>query len=172
MLDWALISTESSTVSFNLENCSVTYFAGYLAHCSIKKFHCNTCKINLVKSDETLSDKLEMMIVNKNFKTANESKINYLKRPTEGLLRVIFRASEIYNSVFGANYYKRNTSIKQTIIEAVMNDTLIKSWVAGNCTEHKKFILEHSTYVQLNRQVISVEKSDKSYKRKLKTLTT
>jgi hypothetical protein len=48
-----------------LEDCSVTYFSGYLAHKCIKKFNCNDC-IEHLTTKRDLNDKNQLLLVHKN----------------------------------------------------------------------------------------------------------
>lgn len=48
-------SPNQNKVGFTLEDCSVTYFAGYLGYRVIKKFGCNQCKNELLLEGETLN---------------------------------------------------------------------------------------------------------------------
>lgn len=51
----------------NLENCSNTYFAGYLAMKVISKFSCLNCEQLLIRSDLSIPNKLDFFIFCKNY---------------------------------------------------------------------------------------------------------
>ena len=55
-----------NTIPVTLEDCSVTYFAGYLALKCIKKFNCEYCKDQLI-IEKDLNDKNQILIINKNY---------------------------------------------------------------------------------------------------------
>lgn len=60
------VSSDSSTMNsilfeqeamINLENCSNTYFAGYLAMKTLSKFSCPNCELSLINTDFSIENK-------------------------------------------------------------------------------------------------------------------
>jgi len=56
---------EILTDTISLEDCSVTYFAGYLIYKCYKKFNCHHCQNNL-QINNNLNDKNQLLLLNKN----------------------------------------------------------------------------------------------------------
>jgi len=85
------VPEDLNTISVTLDDCSVTYFASYLAFKCIKKFNCEYCKGELI-IEKDLNDKNQMLIINKNY----SSFINSLKAPTEMLNCIIDNILNIF----------------------------------------------------------------------------
>lgn len=123
-----------------LEDCSVTYFAGYLGYKCIKKFNCDHCQ-NELFVDKNLNDKKQLHLLNKNYtQIENESG---LKAPSNSLNNVV---NKILN-IFENNYknYLHKKKIKFQLTERVKNNNTIKKWLdesITSCIEHKMFIIE------------------------------
>lgn len=95
----AVASTSSETSVKNvvtLEECSLTYFAGYLAKSCLAKYHCNICSNNLLKEFD-LDDDKQLLILNKTYSCCKGIK---LKMPSDNLLRLIDMAIICYNIHF------------------------------------------------------------------------
>lgn len=95
----SLLSTSSSENSITnkieknklitLENCSVTYFSGYLAYKCIEKFNCEMCKLNLI-SKKNLTEKNQLLLIYKNYSDINKD--SGLKVQSDSLKNIINRA--------------------------------------------------------------------------------
>lgn len=78
-------ATEPVMVETTLEDCSIAYFAGYLAKKCIEKYNCQKCITNLLKHEEILTDPKQMLILNKNYGVKELA----LKAPSEMLYEIV-----------------------------------------------------------------------------------
>jgi len=76
-----------------LEDCSVTYFSGYLAYKCTKKFICNDCNEHLTTKRD-LNDKNQLLLVHKNYSDIDEK--TGLNTPSDELKNIIDHALEIF----------------------------------------------------------------------------
>lgn len=75
----------------SLEDCSITYFAGYLAFKCIKKFNCKYCECELI-TEKLLDEKNQLLILNKNYSSLDTG----LKAPTKYFNNIIDRILNIF----------------------------------------------------------------------------
>lgn len=135
------VKTDNIDNHVTLEDCSVTYFSGYLGYKCIKKFDCNHCQLELF-IDKNLNDKKQILLLNKNYSSIdNESG---LKAPSNNFNNVI---NTILN-IFENNYenYLNKKKIRFQIIKRVKNNKTVIKWLDGSmktCIEHKMYIIEH-----------------------------
>lgn len=94
-------SPNQNKVGFTLEDCSVTYFAGYLGYRVIKKIGCNQCKNELLLSDINLNEQNQLLLLNKNYTTVISSEKG-LRAPSGVLNSIVNEALNI----FEINYKK------------------------------------------------------------------
>lgn len=92
-----IISEKCDTKKINetiaLEDCSVSYFSGYLAYKFIKKFDCIDCKRNLI-IDKSLNDKNQILLIHKNY--SDIEKHTGLMEPSDQLNHIIDRTLNIF----------------------------------------------------------------------------
>lgn len=80
-----------------IEDCSVAYFAGYLAHKCTKQFICNLWKNDLL-TDKNLSDKKQLLIINKNYSSILND--DGLRVPSIAFIEIINRILIIFEKQF------------------------------------------------------------------------
>lgn len=95
---------EIITNKITLEDCSVTYFAGYLAYKCNKKFNCHKCQNNLF-TDKNLNEKRQLLLINKNYSSFDQD--GGLKAPSFSLNKIINRALEIFENNFVKIQHKK-----------------------------------------------------------------
>lgn len=61
------IPMEEQEADITLENCSNSYFSGYLAMKCVSKFACLNCEKCMIKNDFSVSKKFEYLIFCKNY---------------------------------------------------------------------------------------------------------
>jgi len=126
--------------SITLEDCSVTYFSGYLAYKCTEKFNCEMCKKSLVTT-KNMNSKNQLLILFKNYPDTNKD--GGLKAPTEYFNSIIDRALYIFENIFSIIQHQKKIKVK--IIKYLKEDQLISTWINENdnaCYEHYIFILE------------------------------
>jgi hypothetical protein len=74
------LNKDTQKVEVTLEDCTVVYFAGYLAHICLKKFNCNSCESQLI-TDTDINNKDQLFITHKNYENFENIKTNGLKSP-------------------------------------------------------------------------------------------
>uniref|UniRef100_A0A2S2NPA0 Transposable element P transposase n=1 Tax=Schizaphis graminum TaxID=13262 RepID=A0A2S2NPA0_SCHGA len=132
------LNKDKENVEVTLEDCTVVYFAGYLAHICLNNFNCNSCKLQLI-TDTDINNKDQLFIINKNFENI---KTNGLKSPSKELVELIICAIDIFEDKFGKVQHKKN--IKKIFMTWFKRRNLIKHWLHENeeCADHKLFILD------------------------------
>lgn len=137
-----VLDTNNVKPLITLEDCSVVYFSGYLAHKCIAKFNCENCKNSLL-TNKDINDKKQMLLLNKNYTTSevdcNESG---LKAPSTEFNNVINKALNIFEKNIDNILYKRK--IKYKLMNIFEKDYVIIKWIAekNTCREHRLQILE------------------------------
>lgn len=139
-------SHDISGTNVTLEECSLTYFAGYLAKTCVEKFNCQTCAANLLQQIE-LNDPVQLLIIHKAYMS---SKGIQLKMPSEDLLKLVHMALDHYNSIF------MNIVHVPAITEKLLNGILdylrceAPKLLLLSCETHLYFIIKHLIFVKIN----------------------
>ncbi|KAL4126514.1 hypothetical protein QTP88_010736 [Uroleucon formosanum] len=94
---------EIQTNRIILEDCSVTYFAGYLIYKCYKKFNCQNCQNNL-QTNKNLNDKNQLLLINKNYSSCQNDIA--LKAPSINFNKIINRVLEIFEKHFDKIHIK------------------------------------------------------------------
>jgi len=82
-----------------LEDCSITYFAGYLAKRCVDNFNCTYCK-NIMLTDKEDIDQNKMLILYKTFKHIDPLSTGGLKMPTNWQINVCRISLKIFENHF------------------------------------------------------------------------
>lgn len=122
-----------------LEECSIRYFAGYLARVVYKKTKCDTCHHLLTNKDSTLSSKEELFILNKLY-GSSEIDTAALLAPSDLLCEAVTLALDLFKKYFDKLKHKRN--LKKRIMNKIITK-LETTFLTGDCKEHKILLLEH-----------------------------
>ncbi|KAL4148879.1 hypothetical protein QTP88_003024 [Uroleucon formosanum] len=130
---------EIQTNRITLEDCSVTYFAGYLIYKCYKKFNCQNCQNNL-QTNKNLNDKNQLLLINKNYSSCQNDIA--LKAPSINFNKIINRVLEIFEKHFDKIQYKKKIRFKLTL--KMKNHILINKWINEfeSCVEHKLYIID------------------------------
>lgn len=91
------LNKDNEKVEVTLEECTVVYFAGYLAHICLNNFNCNSCKLQLITNTD-INNKDQLFLINKNFENI---KTNGLKPPSKKLVELVICAIDIFEDKFG-----------------------------------------------------------------------
>jgi hypothetical protein len=131
---------EKVNKTITLEDCSVTYFSGYLAYKCLKKFNCIECKINLI-IEKNLNDKNQILLIHKNY--SDIEKYTGLMAPSNQLNHIIDRTLSMFETTFKKFQHKKK--LKSNILTVLKKDELISNWIDEKnnmCADHYVFILE------------------------------
>ncbi|CAI6354617.1 unnamed protein product [Macrosiphum euphorbiae] len=124
-------------VDLSLETCSITYFSGYLAKKCFDKFNCANC--NLIKPNEHLADKKELLIIHKVFDHVQQSQ--GLKAPSDELTQIVTICLNIFKNTF-PKIKSSKQILKQLLHKAerqINNHFLV---LQNSCKDHYEFILQ------------------------------
>ncbi|CAG9819586.1 unnamed protein product [Phaedon cochleariae] len=150
---------EDSSSDVTLEDCSNSYFAGYLAKKCVEKFECNKCKEFLIVDDTDiiLNDPKQLLIINKNYGTS----IQHLKYPGDDLKSLVERALTYFSKTFNKKPYRNKTRlfIKNQIFKKLHKKCQILQRV--ECKEHMDFIVDHLILCKLYRECKEMSKYNK-----------
>lgn len=151
-LDLVIMATEQN-YDESLDDASIRYFTGYVAHKILKTNNCCSCRNNLIKLDDKIEMKSENFLFYKNY--TKNSQFGSLHAPTE----FFFRISKLHIDIF-SNIFKKQPqiyNIKQYISEVCLMRTnaceSFNSWFSKDnpCYEHNCKILDFTILVLLRK---------------------
>lgn len=90
---------ENDEQNFTLEDCSISYFAGYLAKRCIDNFQCENCK-QVLLNKEIYNNSNEILIMYKTYEQIDFSKNEGLKKPSIWLIKICKISLNIFKNTF------------------------------------------------------------------------
>lgn len=136
------LEAESTTVlDCTLENCSVVYFAGYLAKRCIDHFQCENCKNILVDNNNIHNNSNEILLKHKTFEQIDYLSYDKgLKKPSIWLINICKISLNIFMNTF-------ETIISEPkLMNKLLNLILIKlrkeNINESSCKEHYLYIIK------------------------------
>lgn len=165
-------SDDGFKTNVTLEQCSNTYFSGYLGKKCVEKFQCRLCENVMLKetNDEQFNEK-EFFIFCKNYDS--QSSNLFLRRPTDSFEKFIFHSQQIIKQIVEKMHHKKN--ISKIIHKKIKNDLIATINFHIHCQPHIDFTIKHLILCRLlrdfnwNSRNIKKIRSEKS-KQKLKIL--
>lgn len=152
----------------DLEDCAISYYAGYLIKKTLDKFQCDVCRSSFQAFDDSiLSDRKNIFLLNKNY-GCNET--IHLLVPSVDMHTMVQRFMLTFNKYF--EIYKHQESVGARIKDKIITENI--QWLGDNnnsCYEHKSFLISHlvSTnlfkYCKWSRNMLK-----KNLKQKMKNL--
>lgn len=126
--------------SMTLEQCSNTYFSGYLGKKCVEKFKCRLNESVMLKetNDEQFNEK-EFLIFCKNYDS--QSSNLFLRRPTDLFEKFIYHAQLVIKKMFEKMPHKKN--ISKCIHQKIKNELIETMSFHTNCQPHIDFIIQH-----------------------------
>lgn len=139
-------STSTGTPTVTLEECSVAYFAGYLAKSSTKKYNCQRCTEKLFQ-EISLEDPKQILILNKAYDCSKSIK---LKMPSDNLLKLVQLAIDCFNVHFKSNMHCKK--IKQRLFNSILNFLRCEAPELLNisCENHLVYLIDHLILVKIH----------------------
>lgn len=138
-------STSSSSIKdcksiakITLQDCANTYFAGYLAKKTLDKYGCENCKKCLINnSNLVLSDKRELLILNRTYKNVSVG----LRKPTEVLSKFVKKSLLIIKKVL--DKYPHKNDILKSIQHKILQKSYYKRLFTTDdiCEDHIKYLI-------------------------------
>lgn len=142
------VSSASSRSSANLEECSLTYFAGYLIRQLLNKFQCELCKKRFL-GKRNLNDKKQVLLLHKNYGTEEMN----LKVPLKSLVKLCkfsMRCIDKYWQKFS------NQNLIRMFEKHIFNKYVLTKMdnVIDNldCLEHVKFLVRNLIIITINKK--------------------
>jgi len=139
---------EEYEAKVTLENCSNSYFAGYLGQKCFKKFKCDNCSNVMIKSDEENQfNEQEFFIFCRNY----DSKTSdiFLKRPTHSFTQFITLAQQIIKKTVEIMPHKK--FIRQFLFDKIKSDLSYICKFNESCNDHFNYIIIHFINCKLLR---------------------
>lgn len=151
---------QMKTKKISLENCSRTYFAGYLVKKLQKKFSCHQCK-EILEVPQNLQNEDELLIFYKNFNGLEKE--NALKTPSN-IMKVF---TEICMDEFSRNIQKFLAKKIYKNLEKIINKYLsnnLPDWwnVDENCREHRMYVMKLLLRTLIHKYCKTTSKSIKT----------
>jgi len=148
-----LLSEENETSKVTLEDCSITYFSGYLAYKCIQKFNCHLCQNNLI-TNKNLNEKKQILLFHKNY-FLFENENNRLKAPSTSFDKIINHVLNIFEKHFEKIKHKKKIRAKLT--QKIKMDILVIQWLKDDdCKEHKLFIIEKLLICKIFKKIKTI----------------
>lgn len=134
-------STELKPKVTTLEECSIIYFAGYLAKRAIEHFNCTNCEKNLITQD-LINEPNQLLITFKTFEHLNNTYNKGLKKPTSLQILICNTGLNIFSKMFAL--IKSEKEIVQRMLKVVvlkLNKQII-NFDESTCKGHYEFIVQ------------------------------
>lgn len=151
-----------------LEECSVSYFAGYLVHVLLKEFNCITCKDLRINSD--LQDGRELLLLHKSYCPGKTLQMQGLKAPSDEFKEIIDSSLQIYESYVKKIFHK--DLFKNRLLRKIQKNEILNNWI-NECSEHRLFLIDKMLTAKIHFSCKLLSGSDSRAKnvQKLKILT-
>ncbi|KAL4103435.1 hypothetical protein QTP88_018812 [Uroleucon formosanum] len=126
-------------LNLSLENCSILYFAGYIAKRCMEMFKCVKCEELLILTSQYLQDKNQLLLLHKTY--GDSKSIEVLKNPSKLMICITKTCLDIFNKHF--NEIKHEKKIVSQLMDKTKthenNDILTK---AQSCYGHYIYMME------------------------------
>lgn len=144
---------ENDKLNVTLEECSISYFAGYLAKRCIDNFQCENCKQVLV-NNEIYNNSNEILIMYKTFEQIDFFGNEGLKKPSTWLIKICKISLNIFKTTF-------KTIISEPRIMTKMFDLILIKLNKKNIDFNESPCKEHYLYIIKLLLVIRIYKACK-----------
>lgn len=139
-----------STCSITLEDCSQVYFSGYLAHNYLKKFKCKDCCKLMCDPQSSLTDRKELLILNRAYSNVKIDPASGLNFPSEALLYVTSSAFKVYKKLYPKIAHKKK--ILRRLMRVTDKIVSCDSIVCIKCCKQSKYVLNLLFKVLIHKQ--------------------
>ncbi|CAI6348066.1 unnamed protein product [Macrosiphum euphorbiae] len=133
--DWSpntYVPEETTT----LETCSIVYFAGYLVKKCLDFFNCNICLEQLIKNNDEMNDKNQLLILNKTYRGVIHGG---LKTPTNEFVNICTMCLKYFEKNWES--IKSKKGIVKTLMQSISLSDIIPSFDSHPCKEHYLYII-------------------------------
>jgi len=138
------IATDSNDLKLSLEDCAVSYYAGYLLKVTNNKFSCIKCFSDLQNETKLLTDSNQLLILYKNYGLTK----TFLTCPSTELECVVKKSMDVFVNMFKTYKDQEFVALKLTNIILSRN----AAWLGkkeDECYEHKVFLLSKLVHTNL-----------------------
>lgn len=141
--------SEENNEHKNLEDCSVSYFAGYLGYKCVKKFQCSLCQEHLLSSVD-LNDDNQLLIINKIYENVT---FGGLLAPTKEFRNIVDVSLRIFERYYARLFFCNKLSKKLQIKIINKISQIDSQWLHHEtCSDHRKFIIQHLVLCKLHKK--------------------
>ena len=163
-----LVSMDEQSISKTIEDTSISYFIGYVAHKINNKIQCELCCKDLTKPSPDDHMHREELIKQKSF----HGTINGLKYPTNEFFNVCKLQIEFFKQTFKSNFHMRDIKhmYKSKCIE--ITNSKYPEWFSENCRckEHRIKYLDFLLLILIRKNGAWLVNSLNKFPDKLKLL--
>ncbi|XP_039297849.1 uncharacterized protein LOC111052205 [Nilaparvata lugens] len=155
-VDVSDVETEATTLEF----CSVSYFAGYAVQACLKRFKCESCSRELVKTTTT-SDR-ESLINNRQYRNACGKSYQALILPTDSTVQAADITMKIINQLLQNSIHvvglRKKVSEKCIGLQAILKSH--RMWLKCDtaCYVHRVFLINKLITAKLHAKVQELSK--------------
>lgn len=133
-------------ISFgSLEECSMKYVAGYLAHKCLRQFDRQECEQTLTRAGQRFEQTNDLLIFWKAYKNSENQELGSLRVPTDEFLKVIVTAYKVFVMDFPKVWHLK--AISKLLVDRISNAAVhnhLDFWpVDGECASHREYIIKH-----------------------------
>ena len=151
---------------------SLTYFAGYAAHATTKKWQCSRCYDVLLKPPEASKDQNDTYIESRKYESKTNYKVTLFKKPSEKFREIV--TANLLSFERWVIVKRHQYGILQTLLDNAVLDTgiLDPEWFSesDSCHEHRLFAVKALFKDKIHR-VCSIDNSNANSEKKSKLQT-
>lgn len=129
--------SEKTTIS-TLETCSILYFTGYLVKKCLDFFNCDICLDKLIKNNNTMNDKNELLIINKMYEGVYSGG---LKTPSDEIVKICTMCLKHFENNW--EFIQLKKGIVNILMQSIARPLLdiIPLFDSHQCKEHYLYIV-------------------------------
>lgn len=143
-----------------VEECTITYVAGYLAHFVLKKTKCDECRKCFILDNDVVMQPNEILVFNKNYDIRGNM---CLKRPTLKFSVLVNELLKKFGDLF--QKYKLEKGLVKNIKHDLISIVLVHDqfWF-DQCSDHRKIIIDQLVKIKLYRAIKWIYSSNNKIK--------
>jgi len=145
------LSTELKPKVTTLEECSIIYFAGYLAKRAIEHFNCRNCEKNLISQD-LINEPNQLLITFKTFEHLNNTYNKGLQKPSSLQILICNIGLNVFSKM-SAVIKSEKEIVKRMLKVAVLKlNKQIINFDDSTCREHYEFIVQQLLITRIYKE--------------------
>lgn len=135
------LPTEIKPKVTTLEECSIIYFAGYLAKRTIEHFNCTNCEKNLLTHD-VINEPNKLLITFKAFEHLNNTYSKGLKKPSSLQILICNTGLNVFSKMFAVIKSEKEIVKRMLKVVVLKLNKQIKHFDDSTCKDHYEFIVQ------------------------------